>query len=127
MNNLDRLVLKDEIVTWHYYDETGQTKYHIKLLPKHLMLHVLHGTSHKHTGVSKMLPKICEKCYHYPGTAKHVRRWVHGSETCAKDKRVPTTTITLELLNLPDWDLGPEDATQIDIPNIYLPVANIRQ
>ena len=28
LNNLDRIVLKDEIVTRKYYDETGQIKYH---------------------------------------------------------------------------------------------------
>ena len=44
---------------------------------------------------------------------------VEGCETCAKDKRVPNNTITPELLNLPEWDLGPEDAMQIDLlPNL---------
>ena len=40
-------------------------------------------------------------------------------ETCIKDKRIPNPTITPELLNLPEWDLGPEDAMQIDLlPNL---------
>ena len=50
---------------------------------------------------------------------KHVKKWVEGCEQCARDKRVPNATITPELLNLPEWDLGPEDAMQIDLlPNL---------
>ena len=46
---------------------------------------------------------------------KHVRRWVEGCKQWAKHKRVPYTIITPELLNLPEWDLGPEDTMQIDL------------
>ena len=117
LNNLDRIVLKDEIVTRQYYDETGQIKYHQILLPKHLLkelLQAIHGTAHRHPGISKMLQEIRQK-YYYPGIAKYVKKWVEGCETCARDKRVPNNTITPELLNLPEWDLGPEDAMQIDL------------
>ena len=121
LNNLDRIVLKDKIVTRKYYDETGQIKYHQILLPRHLLkelLQAIHGTAHRHPGISKMLQKIRQK-YFYPGMAKHVKKWVEGCETCARDKRVPNNTITPELLNLPEWDLGPEDAMQIDLlPNL---------
>ena len=61
-----------------------------------------------------MVQEIGQK-YYYPGIAKHVRRWVEGCETCAKDKRVPNIAITPELLYLPEWDLGPEDTMQIDL------------
>ena len=65
-----------------------------------------------------MLQEIRQK-YYYPGKGKHVKKWVEGCETCARDKRVPNNTITPELLNLPEWDLGPEDAMQIDLlPNL---------
>ena len=37
LNNIDCIVLKDEIVTRQFYDETGQIKYHQILLPKHLV------------------------------------------------------------------------------------------
>ena len=37
LNNLDRIVFKDEIVTRQYYVETGQIKYHHILLPKYLL------------------------------------------------------------------------------------------
>ena len=121
LHNFDRLVLKDEIITRHYYDETGQGRYHQILLPKHLLkelLQSIHGTAHRHPGISKMLQGVRQK-YYYPGIAKHVKKWVEGCETCARDKRVPINTITPELLNLPEWDLGPEDAMQIDLlPNL---------
>ena len=108
-------------MTRQYYDETGQVKYHQILLPKHLLkelLQAIHGTAHRHPGISKMLQEIRQK-YYYPGIAKHVKKWVEGCETCAKNKRVPNTVITPELLNLPEWDLGPEDAMQIDLlPNL---------
>ena len=57
--------------------------------------------------------------YYYPVKTRYVKRWVEGHETCAKGKRVPNNTITPELLNLPEWDLGPEEAMQIDLlPNL---------
>ena len=120
-NNLERTVLKDEILTRQYFDETGNVKYHQILLPQHLLrelLYSLHGTAHKHPGISKMLQEIRQR-YYYPSMAKHVKKWVEGCEQCARDKRVPNATITPELLNLPEWDLGPEDAMQIDLlPNL---------
>ena len=120
-NNLERIVLKDEILTRQYFDETGNVKYHQILLPQHLLrelLQSLHGTAHKHPGISKMLQEIRQR-YYYPSMAKHVKKWVEGCEQCARDKRVPNATITPELLNLPEWDLGPEDAMQIDLlPNL---------
>ena len=75
LNNIDRIVFKDEIVTHQYYDETGQVKYHRILLPKHLLKELLqatHGTAHRHPGISKMLQEIRQK-YYYPGIAKHVK------------------------------------------------------
>ena len=117
MHNLDRIVLKDKIVTRQLYDETRQVQYHQILLPKHLLkelLQAIHGTAHRHPGISKMLQEIRQKC-HYPGTAKHVKNSVEGCETCAKDNRVPNTVITPELLSLPEWDLCPKYAMQIDL------------
>ena len=44
---------------------------------------------------------------------------VQGCETCIKDKKIKNTSITPELLNLPEWDLDPKDALQIDLlPNL---------
>ena len=63
--------------------------------------------------------------YYYHSMAKHVKKWVGGCERCAKDKRVPNATITHERLNLPEWDLGPEDAMQIDLLPNLLPSGTI--
>ena len=65
-----------------------------------------------------MLQEIRQR-YHYPNMAKHVKKLVEGCEQCERDKRVPNATITPELVNLPEWDLGTEDAMQIDLlPNL---------
>ena len=56
-----------------------------------------------------MLQEIRQR-YYYPSMAKYGKKWVEGWEQCAKDKRVPNATITPEILTLPEWDLGPEDA-----------------
>ena len=118
---MDRLSVMDEIITRQYFDETGAVKYNQVLLPKHLvqeLLESLHGTANKHPGISKMLIEIRQKHY-YPGIAKIVKKWVQGCETCIKDKKIPNSSITPELLNLPEWDLGPKDAMQIDLlPNL---------
>ena len=81
-NNLERIVLKDEILTRQYFDETGNVKYHQILLPQHLLqelLQSLHGTAHKHPGISKMLHEIRQR-YYYPSMAKYVKKWVEGCE-----------------------------------------------
>ena len=58
--------------------------------------------------------------YYYPGITKTViKKWVQGCESCVKVKRIPNSSITPGLPNLPKWDLGPEDAMQIDfLPNL---------
>ena len=82
------------------------------------LLQSLHGLANKDPEISKMLHEIRHK-YYYTGTAKYVKKWVQKCEICIKDKRIKNTLITPELLSLPEWDLGPEDASQIDIlPNL---------
>ena len=118
---IDRLSVHDDIIFRDYYDETGSVQFRQALLPKHLvteLLQSLHGSANKHPGISKMLHEIRRK-YYFPGIAKIVKKWVQGCEICIKDKRINNASITPELLNLPEWDLGPEDALQIDIlPNL---------
>ena len=92
LNTIDRIVLKDGIVTRQYYDETGQIKHHQILLPKHLVqefLQAIHSTAYRHPGIFKMQQEIRQK-YYYPGVAKHDKKWVDGCEICARDKRVIT-------------------------------------
>ena len=84
------------------------------------LLQSLHGTTHKHPGVSKMLQEIRQR-YYYLSMAKHVKKWVEVCEQCARDKGVPIAAITPELPNLPERVLGPEDAMQINLlPNLSL-------
>ena len=118
---IDRLSVHGDIIFRDYYDETGSVQFRQALLPKHLVMELLkslHGSANKHPGNSKMLHEIRQK-YYFPGIAKIVQKWVQGCEICIKDKRIPNSSITPELLNLPEWDLGPEDALQIDfLPNL---------
>ena len=120
-SNLERIVVKEDILTRQYFDETGNVKYHQILLPQHLLqelLQSLHGTAQKHPGTPKKLQEIRQR-YYYPNMAKYVEKWGEGCEQCARDKRVPNATITPELLSLPEWDFGPEDAMHIDLlPNL---------
>ena len=63
LNNIDRIVLKDQIVTRQYYDETGQIKHHQFFLPKHLvqeLLQAIHGTAHPHPGISEILRRFAK-------------------------------------------------------------------
>ena len=121
LRKFDRIVLRDGILTRQYFDETGQVKLYQVLIPQYLVTELLEsllGYADNHPGIAKMLQEIRQK-YFYPGIAKLVKKWVQGCETCAKDKRTPNATITPELINLPEWDLGPEDAMQIDLlPNL---------
>ena len=75
-NKLEQTVIKDEILTRQYFDETGIVKYHQILLPQHLLqelLQSLHGTAHKHAGISNMLREIRQR-YYYPSMAKYVKK-----------------------------------------------------
>ena len=53
--------------------------------------------------------------YYYPGSSKIIKKWVETCEDCVKNKRIPTQQIRPEMLNAPEFDLGPEDALQIDV------------
>ena len=120
-NNLERIVVKKDILTRQNVDGTRNVKYHQILLPQCIiqeLLQSVNGTAHRHPGKSKMLQEIRLR-YYYPSMAKHTKRWVEWCEQCAKEKQVLNAIITLELLNLPEWDLGPEDAMQIHLlPNL---------
>ena len=104
-NNLERLVVKEDILTRQYFHETGNVKYHHILLPQHLiqeLLQSLLGTAHKHPGIPKMLQEIRQR-YYYPSMAKHVKQWVEGCEQCSRDKRLNYLTCqngTLDLKTL---------------------------
>ena len=63
INYIEPIVVKQDMLTRQYFDETGNVKYHQILLPQHLLqelLETLHGTAHRHPGISKMLHKITQ-------------------------------------------------------------------
>ena len=102
---MDGLSVTDEIITRQYFDATGSIKYNQVLLPKHLvpeLLESLHGKAKKRPGKPKMLIEIRQK-YFYPIIAKIVRKWAQGCVSCIKDKRIANSSITPQLLNLPEW------------------------
>ena len=120
IRQLDRMSIQNEIITRQYYDETGNVKHNQILLHNNYVSEVLeslHGKANRHQDIAKMLREIRCK-YYYPGIAKLVRKWVNGCETCIRDRRFSNDLIIPELLNLPEWTLGPEDAMQMDLlPN----------
>ena len=72
-NNSERIVVKEDILTRLYFDETGNVEYH-----QILLLHQsFHETAHRHPDISKMLQEIRQK-YYYPSMAKHVKRGLEG-------------------------------------------------
>ena len=57
--------------------------------------------------------------YYYPCLAKHIKNWVQNCQMCIQNKRINNDLLKTELLNCPEWDLGPEDILQMDIlPNL---------
>ena len=115
--NMPRLEIKQEVLTRKYFDETGMISHYQVLLPKQLLeefLFSLHGQSARHPGITKMIQEARQK-YYYPSLAKHIRQWVINCEDCIKNKRIDNSRLKTPLLNCPEWDLGPEDALQIDV------------
>ena len=105
------------MLTRRYYDDTGMISHYQVLLPKQLLeefLQSLHGMCAKHPGITKMIQEARQK-YYYPALAEHIRQWVMGCEDCIKNKRIDNSQLKTPLLNCPDWDLGPEDALQMDV------------
>ena len=92
LNNLDRIVLKDENVTRKYYDETGQIKYHQILLPKHLLKEHYKQYIARHTETQAYPKKKFAKNTTIP-------EWLNMSKNGWKAaKRVPETRGSLIVL-----------------------------
>ena len=115
--NKKRIIIKDDILYWQYYNDIGEVSHLQVLLPGQLpkvFLQSLHGTAGRHPVISKMMQEIRQK-YYFPSIAPYVRNWVRDSEICINDKRINNTRITPELIHIPEWDLGPEDLMRIDL------------
>ena len=86
-NNSERVVVMEDILTGQYFDKTGNVKYHQILLLQHLLqelLQSLHGTAHKHHGISKMLQEIRQR-YYFPSMAKQVKKLVRRVRTMREE------------------------------------------
>ena len=54
-----------------------------------------------------------------PMYSKIHKKWVSNCQVCIQTKRINNDLLRTELLNCPEWDLGPEDILQMDIlPNL---------
>ena len=115
--NKKRIIIKHDILYRQYYNDIGEVSHLQVLLPGQILkvlLQSIHGTAGKHPGISKMMQEIRQK-YYFPSNATYVRNWVRDCEICIQDKRINNTRITPEIIRIPQWDLGPEDLTQIDL------------
>ena len=102
--NKKRIIIKDDILYRHYYNDIGEVSHLQVLLPGQILkvlLQSLHGTAGKHPGISKMMQEIRQK-YYFPSIATYVRNWVHDCEICIQDKRIKNTRITPELIHIPE-------------------------
>ena len=81
-------------------------------------LFALHGQKEFHPGITKMIQEARQK-YYYPCLAKYIKQWVLNCQDCIRNKRINNTQLRPELLNCPEFDLGPEDCLQMDVvPNL---------
>ena len=121
LQNITRIEIKQEVLTRKYYTDTGTTSHYQILLPTQLLeelLQALHGHNSNHPGITKMIQEVRQK-YYYPCIAKYIKKWVSNCQTCIQTKRINNDLLRTELLNCPEWDLGPEDILQMDIlPNL---------
>ena len=121
LQNITRIEIKQEVLTRKYYTDTGIISHYQILLPIQLLqelLQALHGHNSNHPGITKMIQEARQK-YYYPCMAKYIKKWVSNCQVCIQTKRINNDLLRTELLNCPEWDLGPEDILQMDIlPNL---------
>ena len=121
LQNITRIEIKQEVLTRKYYSDTGTISLIQILLPIQLLedfLQALHGHNSNNPGITKMIQEARQK-YYYPCIAKYIKKWVSNCQVCIQTKRINNDLLGTELLNCPEWDLGPEDILQMDIlPNL---------
>ena len=115
--NRKGIVLKVDLLCRQYYNRVGnisqlQLLFSVQILA--VFLTSLHSTASKHPVVSQMIQEK-RRNYYIPSIAKYVRNWVQECGTCSNDKRIKNVKLEPELLNVPSWDMGPEDAMHTDL------------
>ena len=121
LQNITRIEIKQEVLTRKYYTDKGIISHYQILPPIQLLeelLQALHGHNSNHPGITKMIQEARQK-YYDPCMAKYIKNWVSNCQVCIQTKRINNDLLRTELLNCPEWDLGPEDVLQMDIlPNL---------
>ena len=121
LQNITRIEIKQEVLTRKYYTDTGTISHCQILLPIQLLeefLQALHGHNSNHPGITKMIQEARQK-YYYPCMPKYIKKCVSNCQVCIQTKRINKDLLRTELLNCPEWDLGPKDIQQMDIlPNL---------
>ena len=110
--NEARIIVKDGILFWKYYGETGSVKYYQILIPKQLVNEVLwslHGEFGKHPGITKTKIAYREK-YYYPNMAQLISEWVMLWEQCLRESRINPRLTRPPLHNPNGYVTAPEDA-----------------
>ena len=88
--NEDRIILKDGLLLWKYYGDTGSVKDYQILIRKQLnneVLRSLHGDFGKHPGITKTIIAYREK-YYYPKMPQLIREWVMSCDKCIRELRI---------------------------------------
>ena len=121
LQNFTRIEIKQEVLTHENYTYTGTTSHYQVLLPAQLLeelLQVLHSHNSNHPGITKMIHEFRQKKY-FPCIAKYIEKRVSNCQTWIQTKSINNDLFRTELLNCPEWDLGPEAILQMDIlPNL---------
>ena len=97
--NEDRIFLKDGLLFWKNFGETGIVKYYQILIPKQLVnevLPILHGEFGKHPGISKTIIAYREKHF-FPKMVQLIKEWVMSSEQCIRESRIDRSLTRLSL------------------------------
>ena len=109
-------IIKVDIFCRQNCKALGEVSHLQAILPGQLLkklLQPLHGTAGKQPGVSKIMKENRQK-YYFPPIATYVRNWDREYKICIQEKRINNTRLILELIHIPEWDLGPEDFMQIN-------------
>ena len=115
--NEDRIILKDGLLLWKNFGETGSVRYYQILIPKQLVeevLRSLHGEFGKHPGNYKTIIAYREKNL-FPKTAQLIREWVIICEQCIKESRIDRSLTRFPLQNPNEHITAPEDVMYIDL------------
>ena len=115
--NEDSIFLKDGLLYRKYFGETGSVKYYQILIPKQLVIEVLHSLHRefgKHPGIFKTIIAYMEE-YYFPKMVQLIREWVMSCEQCIRESQIDRSLNRPPLQNPNEHFTAPEDAMQNDL------------